>query len=220
MEKYFDQIKKCQLFSNIAEADLKSLLNCLSSRFHSFEKGEFIFREDSVAESVGVTLVGRVHIIHEDYWGNRTILAQIAEHELFGEAFSCAEAERLPVSAIADEKSEIMLIDYRKIITTCPSACSFHTQLIKNMLKLIAKKNMMLTQKIQLISKRTTREKLLQYFSLQAKLLNTKEFEIPFDRQQLADYLCVDRSAMSRELGAMQKEGLLHFAKNRFTILV
>ena len=164
-------------------------------------------------------LTGNVHVIQEDFWGNRTILANIEPGELFGEAFSCAGLDKLPVSVLAVQDSEVLMIDYRKIITTCSSSCVFHTALIHNMLRILADKNVMLTQKMELLTKNTTREKLLAYLSLQAQQAGSTKFNIPFNRQGLADYLSVDRSAMSAELSKMQKDGVLVYKKNRFELL-
>lgn len=211
--------KKCPLFADITENELCSLLGCLSAVRRSYEKNSFIFKTKDRVSSIGIVVSGSVHIAQEDFWGNRTILANISEAGLFGEAFSCAETDTLPVSVIAAEASEILFIGYRKIITTCSNTCVFHAKLIKNMMRILARKNIMLMQKIEFISKRTTREKLLSYLSEQAINNKSGAFFIPFNRQELADYLCVDRSALSREMGIMQNEGLLRFNKNYFELL-
>lgn len=210
---------KSPLFNNVDEKDLTSMLKCLLAKTRHYKKDEFIFREGELIYHVGIVLSGSVNIIREDFWGNRNILTHIASGGMFGEAFSCAEINKLPVSVIACEKSEIMLIDYRKIVTVCASACSFHSQLISNMLKIIASKNILLTQKIEHISQRTTREKVLSFLSAQALKLNSNTFTIPYDRQQLADFLCVERSALSRELAKMKKDCLIDYDKNKFQLL-
>lgn len=213
------KMENCPLFAGIAERQLKSLLDCLSATRQTYARDKFVFRADSKSETVGIVLTGRVYIIQEDFWGNRMILSHIEPGGLFGEAVSCAEIDRLPFSAVTSEKSEIMLIDYRKIVTTCSSACIFHTSLIKNMLHILAEKNIALTKKMEHLSKRTTRGKLLSFLSAQAVQEKNNVVETPFNRQELADYLCVDRSALSRELSLMQKEGLLRYDKNRFELL-
>lgn len=212
------EIKKCPLFAGIEENQLESLLGCLTATKRTYMKDKFIFRADDHAEFVGIVMSGRVYIIQEDFWGNRVILTHAGSGGLFGEAFSCAEINKLPVSVIAAEKSEIVLINYRKIVTACSSACIFHTQLIKNMLRILAEKNIMLTRKMEHLSKRTTREKILSYLSVQAVRKKSCTVESPYNRQELADYLCVDRSALSRELSLMQKEGLLRYDKNKFEL--
>jgi CRP-like cAMP-binding protein len=212
-------MKECPLFTGIDDAQLESLLGCLDAKYCSYKKDEFIFHADEKAEFVGVVLTGFVNIIQEDYWGNRAILGRISPGELFGEAFSCAESNRLHVSAVATEAAEIMQINYRRIITVCPASCVFHTKLITNMLKVLANKNIILTRKIEHISRRTTKEKLLSFLSDQALLKDSSEIVIPYNRQELADFLCVERSALSRELAEMKKEGLLDYDKNRFVLL-
>lgn len=214
-----ETIKKCPLFADIRDSQLETLLNCLTAVTRTYSKDEFVFMAENKASSVGIVLTGGVYIIQEDFWGNRTIIAHIEPAGMFGEAFSCAGTDKLPVSVVAASESEVMMIDYRKIVTSCSSACVFHTQLIKNMLSIIARKNIMLTRKIEHLSMRTTREKLLSFLSTQAVQAKSSIVKIPFNRQELADYLCVDRSALSRELSLMQHEGLLRYEKNRFELL-
>jgi CRP-like cAMP-binding protein len=173
--------------------------------------------EDKV-NFVGLILSGSVHIVSEDFWGRKDILSQLGPGELFAESYSCAQADRLPMSVLAVENTDVMLLSCRKIITTCTSACSFHAQLIANMLQIISNKNILLMQKIEQLSKRTTREKLLAYLSAEAQKAGRSQFEIPFSRQEMADYLAVDRSAMSTELGKMREEGLVDYDRNRFEL--
>jgi len=220
MKKYLEIIKQCPLFSGIEDSNLRDLLDCLTATRHSYGKNEFVFSMGDTVQSVGIVLSGSVHILQEDYWGNRTILANILPSGLFGESFSCAEVGCLPVSVIAVEKTEILFIDYKRIITTCSSSCVFHAALIKNMMKLIAEKNIMLTQKIEIITHRTTRERLLAYLSTQAIKAGKRHFTIPFNRQQLADFLSVERSAMSAELSHMQADGLIKTHRSEFELLL
>lgn len=216
----FDEITmECPLFADIQKEQLKSLLNCLSAIQNRYDKNVYIFRAEEPAQYVGIVLSGGVNIIQEDFWGNRTILTHIEPGGMFGEAFSCAETEKLPVSVITTEPSDILLIDFRKIITVCSSACQFHSQLISNMLRILASKNIMLTRKMEYISQRTIREKLLSFLSGQAVQEKSSEIMIPYNRQELADFLCVERSALSRELALMKKDGLLNYEKNRFVLL-
>ncbi|WP_010243215.1 Crp/Fnr family transcriptional regulator [Acetivibrio cellulolyticus] len=218
MEKTLDILKKSPLFSGIAENNLSPMLNCLSIRKAVYAKDAYILSAESPVTDVGIVLSGSVNVIKEDFWGNRAILAKMKSGEIFAEAFSFALVRKLPVSVVAAEKVEILFVDFKKITTTCPSACDFHTQLIQNILKLLAQKNIMLTQKLEHIVKRTTREKLLSYLSEQAKQAGGNSFSIPFNRQELADYLSVDRSAMSNELCKLRDEGILEFSKNHFVL--
>lgn len=209
----------CPLFKEINEADLNALLHCFSAVQKQYKKNQIIFMADDLVDTVGIVLAGSVHVVQEDFWGNQTILAHIESSGLFGEAFSCAELDRIPVSVVAVQNSDILMIDYRKIIRTCSSSCVFHTRLIKNMLSILAKKNVLLTQKMELLTRRTTREKILSYLSAQAQQAGSATFVIPFNRQELANYLSVDRSALSKELSKMQKDGILVYKKNQFELL-
>jgi CRP-like cAMP-binding protein len=219
MEKYFSVIKSSRLFANIKDDNLSALLSCLSAIYKSYKKGDYIFSTGDKAVYVGLVLDGSVNVIQEDFWGNRTIVTHSGAGDLFGEAFACAEATNLPVSVIAVENAEILLIDFNRIITTCSSACEFHAQLIKNILGILSQKNITLIQKIEHISQRTTREKLLSYLSEQAKINNSATFEIPYNRQELADFLSVDRSAMSTELSKMHSEGIVRYNRNHFELI-
>lgn len=160
-----------------------------------------------------------MHVIREDFWGKRKIVSRIDPGGLFGEAFACAGTESLPVSVMAAEDSEVLFINCRRITTPCEQVCSFHIDLSRNLALLLAEKNIALIQKMEYITQPTTREKLLAYLSEQARLAGEKTFEIPFNREELADYLSVERSAMSAELSKMRKDGLIIFRKNRFELV-
>ena len=220
MEKNYEIIKQCLLFEGIDDNEMKTLFKCLNAFSRFYQKNESVFSVGDRILAVGIVLSGSVHVLQEDYWGNRTILAHVMPGDMFGEAFSCAEIEYLPVSVIAAESTEILLIDYKKIIATCSSTCAFHISLIKNMMKLLAEKNIMLTQKMEIITHRTTRERLLSYLSAQAIKAGTNCFTIPFNRQELADYLSVERSAMSTELSHMKNEGVIKTDRSLFELLL
>lgn len=212
-------LQETTLFRNIGEDEILGLLTCLGAEKKQYNKGEFIFLAGEKAALVGIVLGGKVQVIKEDFFGNRTILTEVTSRNLFGESFPFAEEEKLPVSVMAVSDCEVLFIDYKKIITTCSTVCVYHSKLIENMLYIIARKNIILNEKIQVMSKRTTREKLLSYLQNQAMKAGGSSFEIPFNRQELADYLCVDRSAMSNELSKLREEGLLNFHKNEFVLL-
>lgn len=211
-------LKNCPLFNGIGENDLAALLGCLTAAQKSCAKDDFIFLVGERAGPMGVVLTGSLHIVREDFWGRRTILTHIGPGELFGEAFAFAGLERLPVSAMAAEASEVLLLDQRKIMSPCPEACGFHSNLVGNMLRILARKNVTLVQKIEHLTRRSTREKLLSYLSIRARETGSGSFSIPFNRQELADYLAVDRSALSNELSKMRDEGILEFDRNEFEL--
>lgn len=219
MKKYFTILQSINLFADIAEEELLLLLACLDAKTVHYEKGQTVFMSGERIKQFGIVLSGEIQIVQDDYYGNRSILTKVGPGHLFAEAFAYAEIEKLPVSVITTTDSELMLIDYRKLALPCTRACDFHNRLIQNMLKIVALKNVALTQKIKITSERTTREKLLAYLSGEAKKAGSSRFQIPYNRQELADYLIVDRSAMSTELSKLQKDGVIKFHKNQFELL-
>lgn len=219
MKKYLEILKKCILFDKIEDDNLLRMLGCLGARVADFDKKYTIFVEGSQAKYIGVVLSGSVQILQVDYYGNRSILSNVGAGEVFAEAFACAEVKALPVTVIANEPCEIMMIDCNHILHTCQNNCGFHQQLIFNLMKDLASKTIMFHQRIDVTSKRTTREKLMTYLTLQAKFADSRSFDIPFDRQELADYLEVDRSGLSAEISKLKKEGILDSRKNHFELL-
>jgi len=182
-----------------------------------YKKDDVILLSGDSVSFVALILSGGVKIIKEDIDGNASILAEFSVSEIFAETLACAGISQSPVTVRASADAEILFVDYRRIIQPCTSACAFHSKLIENMLYLLAKKNLMLNEKIEILSKRTTREKLICFFDHQRGAAT--KFEIPFNREELANYLCVDRSAMSNVLCAMRDDGTLKFNRNRFEIV-
>lgn len=214
-----ETISKSVLFQNISPTDAESVLKCLSAVRKQYKKGEIVFHAGEKARSMGLVVSGSVDIVRDDLWGNRQILGTAKPGELFGESYACMPGEIFMVTAQASEDSEILFLEVGKILTTCSPACEFHSRLIHNLLYVLAEKNLALTRKIDHMGKRNIREKVMSYLSFQAEKQNSRSFMIPFNRQQLADYLAVDRSALSAELSRMQKDGIIEFEKNRFMIL-
>ena len=219
MKKFSEILKKCPLFAGIGEEDLLRMLSCLGATVDTYDKKYTVLAEGYPAKHIGIVLSGSVQVIQIDYYGNRSILSNIGPSEVFAEAFACAEAKSIPVSIIANEPSEIMLIDCQHILHTCQNHCGFHQQLIFNLMKDLATKTILFHQKIDITAKRTTRDKLMTYLMLEAKKAGHASFTIPFDRQELADYLEVDRSGLSAEIGKLKKEGVLDTQKNHFILL-
>ncbi len=211
-------LKKTPLFHEIADSEIESLLKCLSAKTETFKKNQFIFHAGSTTTTLGIVLSGCVHIIREDFWGNQEILSEITLGNLFGETYACLQKEPLSVSVLAVETTEVLFLNVTNMMTTCSSACQFHSRLMRNLLSVVAGKNLMLTKKIEHLAQRTTREKLLSYLSSESIRHGSADFQIPFNRQQLSDFLCVDRSAMSNELGKLRDEGILEFHKNQFQL--
>ena len=219
MKKYKNILKKCPLFAGIEEENLFRMLDCLGARVISFDKKYTIFKEGSPAKYIGVMLSGIAQISRIDYYGNRSIIAEVGKGELFCEAFALAEVGELPVSVVANEECDVMLIDSSHILHTCHNNCGFHQQLIFNLMKEVAAKTLIFHQKLEIISKRSTREKLMAYLMMRAKKVGSDRFEIPFDRQELADYLEVDRSGLSVEISKLRREGVIDCEKNTFVLL-
>lgn len=218
MKEYIDILKRTKLFFGVREDDIFAMLDCLGAKLSAFQKDETVLQQGETLNSIPVLVKGKLHIQNEDYWGNRSILGSIDVGEMFGEAYAVPESGTLLNDVVAVEDSTVIFFDIKRILTTCSSACRFHAMVVQNLFFAVCEKNRKLVQKLGHMSKRTTREKLISYLSEEAKKHNRSHFEIPFSRQQLADFLSVDRSAMSNELCKMRDEGLIAFHKNRFEL--
>jgi len=207
------------LFAGIAKEDLPGLLSCINARRETFQKNTFLLRRGEASSRIGMVLSGTVHIIREDFWGNRSIVGLAGPGELFAESYALT-AEPLEVAVLAATDGEALFLDAARIVSGCQQACDFHVQLSRNMVAILARKNLTLTTKIRHMARKTTQEKLLSYLSAQALRAGSAEFDIPLDRQQLADFLGVERSAMSAALGKLRDEGILKFRKNHFHLLL
>ena len=212
-------MKECPLFADIAQNDLFAMLGCINGKTQSFDKGQTIIARGDKPDKIGIVLDGQVQIARTDFYGNKSIIATIDKGHLFAETFACAQAHEMPVDVVATQNSIVLTFDINKILTPCHNLCSFHNTMIFNLLKVTANKNLLLNQKIEVTSKRTTRDKLMAYLLLVATKENSNSFCIPFDRQALADYLEVDRSGLSAEIGKLQKQGYIKCRKNKFVIL-
>lgn len=219
MKKYFEILKKCPLFYEINEENLEKMLLCLDAKIEFFDKKYTIIAESNPAKYIGIMLSGSAQISKIDYYGNRSIINNITPSEVFGEAFACSGIETVPVTITANEASFVMLIDCNRILHTCANGCDFHRQLIFNLMTDLANKVLLFHKKTEIISKRTTREKLMTYLMITAKELKSSNFSIPFNRQELADYLGVERSGLSLEISKLIKEGVINSHKNHFELL-
>ena len=218
MKECIPVLKRTKLFSGVGNDDISTMLTCLGARLLTYKKGEHVLRQGEHLSDILVLAEGSLHIQRDDYWGNRSILGHIGVGEIFGEAYVAPESGTLLNDVIAVEDSAVFFFDVKRVISTCSSACRFHTMVVQNLFFAISEKNRGLVQKLDYMSRRTTREKLLSYLSEEAKKQNSASITLPFNRQQLADYLSVDRSAMSNELCKMRDEGILEFEKNRFRL--
>lgn len=206
------------IFSGISAEETEKMLHCLEVRPETFQKDEYILRAGDRVEAFGLVITGKVMIIQEDFWGNRNILAAVGAGHCFAETFACSPGAVLNVSVIAETNVQVLFLNVKRILTTCPSTCSHHSRMIRNLLSELAEKNLRLNEKITHLGQRSRRAKILSYLSAEAQRHGSAEFDIAFSRQQLADYLSVDRSGLSMELSRMQEEGLLEYRKKHFVL--
>lgn len=215
---YTATLSKSALFHGIQPDEAKEMLLCLGAERRKFSKGECVFHAGDTVNELGLVLTGSILIQNDDFWGNTTVLDHVIPGQIFAETYACT-GEPLMVDAVAAESAEVLLLNVGRVLQTCPQACSHHSRLIRNLLFLSARKNLNLSRKIFHTASKSIRGRLLSYLSFQSTCCGSRSFTIPFNRQQLADYLNVDRSALSNELGKMQKDGLLRVDRNQFELL-
>ena len=218
MKEFLPVIRSSSLFSGISETELAAMLSCLETREERFPKDTFLLRTGDTAESIGLVLSGSVLVVQEDIWGNRNILSRTAPGQTYAAAFACAPSSVSNVSVVTETPTTVLFLNVKRLLTVCPSACAHHSRIIRNLLSDLAGKNLLLNEKLTHIAQRTTRAKLMSYLSAEAQRRGAVEFDIPFSRQQLADFLAVERSGLSLELGKMKKEGLLDYHKEHFVL--
>lgn len=219
MKEFIPMLKRSWLFAGVTDSEIETMLSCLDAKVRSYRKGEYVFRQGERIDQIALVAKGELYVQQDDYWGDRSIIHGVSAGELFGEAYLAPESGIMLTDVIAAQDSTVLFFHVRRIITTCSNACRFHTAVVQNLFFSLSEKNQKLMQKLSHMSRRTTREKLISYLSEESKRHNSSSFTIPFNRQQLADFLSVDRSAMSNELGKMRDEGLLEFEKNQFRLL-
>ena len=220
MKDFLPVIRSAQLFSGVSEDELTAMLSCLKAEKRDFPKEDFVLRSGDTADSIGLALAGTVLVIQEDIWGNRNILSKAGPGQTFAAAYACAPGSVLNVSVVAETPVTALFLNVKRILNVCPSACAHHSRIIRNLLSELAEKNLRFNEKLTHMGQRTTRSKIMSYLSAEAQRLGKYEFDIPFSRQQLADYLAVERSGLSLELGKMRSEGLLDFHKSHVVLKV
>lgn len=211
-------LERTGLFEGIQPDEAKKMLKCLGAINRRYSKGDYVFRRGDRTDCLGVVTEGCVRIVKEDYWGNRTVLSEVRTGGMVGCEYACSSERLLDVSVVAVEHSEVLFLDVNRIANVCTSSCEFHNRLVRNMIRILAHESVDLNQRLDQMSKRTTREKVCAFLSDQARISGEREFLVPLNRQQMADHLSVDRSAMSAELGRMKRDGLIEFSKNRFVL--
>ena len=218
MRKYVEALKKSKLFESINESDIENIIDCLEAKEKKYSKGNYIYRLGDSISTLNMVVEGEIHIVKEDYWGNVSILTEIGVGELFGETYACLKNIPLQVNVVAVKDCTVIEFDINKVLNKVINICEFYSRIIQNLLFVLASKNFMLTNKLEAMSQRSTRNKVMTYLSQQSSKNDKKEFDIPFNRQQLADYLAVDRSALSKEISRLRDEGILEFNKNHFEL--
>lgn len=218
MEQYVSLIKNSALFGGMTDEEIQSVLHCLNAQTANYRKGDFILRVGSSTEAMGLLLSGSALIVQEDVWGRRSIMDMLSPGDFFAEPFAASSEHVLNVSVVADSPCSVMMLNMSRILSVCSAACVYHTQVVRNLVAALAKRILRLNNKITHMSKRSTKEKLLSFLSSESIRSGSLNFTISYDRQQLADYLCVERAAMSVALSALQKEGLLSYRKNHFIL--
>lgn len=206
------------LFDGVHPEKRTAMLTCLGARVRTVRKGEFLVLAQDEVNYIGIVLSGEVHMIHEDRWGDKAVLAVIRSGGLFGETFVCGTILQSIVTFQAVKNTKFLALPFQKVLHICTNACPFHHRLIENMLHLMADKNAQLLAKLEVVSKKTLRKKLLTYFSFQSERAGSPTFTIPMTRTQLADYLCADRTAVARELARMKEDGLIEIDQQRVTL--
>lgn len=219
MAKISDILLKMSLFEGIRPEELEAILKCLRAKKVTYSKNEFIINMGDRIDSFGIVISGTVQILKEDISGRQVILSALTAGDTFAEVFVCAGIKKSPVAVMAATEAEVVFIDYGRVVHTCNNACEFHSRLIQNMLKVLAQKNLFMNNKITYLTLKGMRQKIASYLLSQIEKTGKDRFEIPYSRAELADFLNVDRSAMSRELSRMKKEGLIDFNRNTFSVL-
>lgn len=219
LEKYYNQIKNSPLFFGMNDEELKGLLECFNARVRHYEKEEMIVRQGDMITNIYLILEGEVNIEKDSYWGRRIIIARLSKNDNLALSFVGSKNIESSIDAITTKDTLVLILGYEKCTSMCQNACTRHKVLINNLFQILSKENIELIQKIENVSQKTIRDKLMTYLSNEAQRQHSNIFDIRFNRQELADYLNVDRSAMSFELSKLQKEGLIIYNKNRFELL-
>ncbi|WP_101696939.1 Crp/Fnr family transcriptional regulator [Clostridium minihomine] len=218
MKQYLPVLQSVPLFQGISGEDCEKIISCLGASVKTHPKNQILLLAGEPVDFIGIILDGRVQVTKEDMLGNRSIMAEFSAGEIFGESLACAGVGQSPVTVVSVSGCTVMRLAIDKILSPCTALCDYHSRLIQNMVHLLAQKNVYLNRKMEILSQKSIREKVLAYLNELAKRQATMDPVIPFSREELADFLCVNRSALSKELGKMQEENLIRFHRNRFSL--
>lgn len=211
-------LSKTNLFRGTAPQEVEAMLSCMHGEQKRYKKNDVIYHVGDKVTSLGIVLSGSVSIESDDLWGNKSILDHVGPGQVFAETYACVPGEAMMVDVVASEPTNVLFLDTSRLLLLCSNACAHHSKLIRNLLFISAQKNLNLSRRIFHTSSKSIRGRLLSYLSDQSIRQGSRDFIIPFNRQQLADYLSVDRSALSNELSKMQRDGLLHVERNHFLL--
>jgi len=220
LKNFLPILRNNPFFKGLTDHEILSILHCVNATVISKERDSYIFRAGDSTKVMGLVVSGCVLVMQEDLWGHRNILSKCHVGDFFGEPYAASPGAVLNISVVADENCEIIFLNIQRLLVTCPTACEHHQKLIRNLVSVLANKILLLNNKITHVGKRTTRDKVLSYLSAESLRHSSLSFDIPFDRQQLADYLCIDRAAMSTEISKLQKEGFIKTNRNHFELMV
>ena len=215
----YNDIKDIKMFEGIDEKEFRAMSMCIGYTVKKFQKNEIIILENMEIKDVGIIISGKVNMVKEDLWGNKTILSWLKHGDIMGETFIFGNKKNSSVTFLSASECEILFMRFDRIVNTCSNSCIFHRKLIENTIKMIADKNIRLMEKVEITSKKTLREKILAYLYIQSNKSSKSYFEIPLGRVELAEYLCADRSALTRELKSMKEENIIDYDKNTFKII-
>lgn len=217
--QYFKELKETKIFKDATEFEMQAMMFCFKTRFKIFNKNDKIISQSERMEDTILIVKGAAIVEHVDTLGNISISMRLKKGDAYGLETAYAGDDIYKDSVIATEKTIVMFMNKHRLITPCDNRCRKHEMVIKNITQIIAENNLMLQEKLSHMSKKTMREKLLAYFTSLSKKSGSNYFEIPFSKTELANYLSVDRSAMSTELTRMKEEGLIDFDKRQFRLL-
>ena len=212
-------LSKTNIFSGITVNEIKSLIKCINAIEKIYEKDDIILHAGNSCECMGLVISGSVNIIANYYWGGSNIFGHVTAGRIFAEAYSLLSGNELLCDVSAAEKTSVLFMNTKKILAVCKNACPSHILLMQNLIKISAQKNLSLSSRMMHTASKRIRDRLLSYLSEQAFLSGSNQFTVPFSRQQLADYLGTERSALSGELSKMRRDGLIDYNKNRFVLL-
>ena len=218
VKEILDSIQGCELFSGMKLDEANRMLECLGAHVISRDKGASIFIEGSHATRFGVVMSGSLVVVKDGLDGKRSIIKRMCEKELVAAAQAFSGAKTMRVRVEADAPCKVLILNAERVGAPCCNACAFHVRLVRNVMRILAAKTLELNAKIEILSHRTTEERLLAYLRSFADKCGRSEFDIPFDRQQLADFLCVERSALSAEISRLVRKGVFASRKNHFLL--